>query len=177
VPSPELVAAVDELDPTTYSGVAYRHQAARWNPLSGAGARSQGGRWNPPQSFSTLYLATEPETAVAEFHRMAERAGRAPQDFLPRRLYRYEVNLVGLVDLRPEEARAVVALSDTDLAADTPSACQAIGEATQYLGRAGIVAPSATGQGTVIAVFFDRLGPNSSVQAIDYEIWTAAPRQ
>jgi hypothetical protein len=74
VPSPRLVAAVDGLDQATYDGPAYRHLAARWNPLSGAGARSAGGRWNPPESFATLYLAVDRETAVAEFTRRVRAA-------------------------------------------------------------------------------------------------------
>jgi RES domain-containing protein len=105
VPAPRLVTAVDELGPARYAGMAYRHQAVGWNPLSGAGARIQGGRWNPPYSFATIYLAAERETAVAEFHRMAARSGRRSEDFLPRRVYRFELRLHRLVDLRAEEAR------------------------------------------------------------------------
>lgn len=177
MPSPDLVAAVDGLDPAGYDGPAYRHLAARWNPLSGAGARSQGGRWNPRESFATLYLAVDRETAIAEFERMAHRAGRRPQDFLPRRLYRYELHVVGLVDLRPEEARTVVELKDEDLHRDDPGACQSVGEAAEYTGREGIIAPSATGSGTVLAIFFDRLEPASYVRWVDYETWEAPPVQ
>jgi RES domain-containing protein len=125
VPSPELVAAIDQLEPAAYSGHAFRHQAAQYNPLSGAGARSLGGRWNPPESFATLYLAVERETAVAEFNRMAARSNRTPQDFLPRRLYRYELSLAALVDLRHPDAREAVELRDADLLADDPTSCQA----------------------------------------------------
>src|SRR3954452_5639696 len=145
MPSPRLVAAVDELDPAAYDGSAYRHLAERWNPLSGAGARSAGGRWNPPGSFATLYMAVQRQTAIAEFVRMAARAGRVPEDFLPRRLYRYEVRLAALLDLRTAVARAAAELRDEDLFGDDPAACQAIGEAAQYLGREGVIAPSATG--------------------------------
>jgi len=175
VPSPKLVAAIDQLDPAAYAGEAFRHQAAQYNPLSGAGARSLGGRWNPPESFATLYLAIERETVVAEFNRMAERSRRAPQDFLPRRLYRYEVRLDGLVDLRVPDAMALVGLTAEDLRDDDPTACQAVGEAAQYLGREGVIAPSATGAGTILAVYFDRLEPESVLQPLDYENWEAPP--
>jgi RES domain-containing protein len=171
--APHLVAAIDALEPATYLGHAYRHQAADWNPLSGAGARSQGGRWNPPQSFATLYLAVERETATAEFRRMAARAGRRPEDFLPRRLYRYEVALTALLDLRDAGAREALGLEEDLLASDDPGACQAIGEAAQYIGREGIIAPSATSRGTVLAVYFDRLQADSYVRDIDYEVWEA----
>lgn len=168
-----LVGKLDALGLTPFRGNVYRHQAAQWNPLSGAGARTIGGRWNPPQSFATLYLALERETAVAEFFRMAEKAGRAASDFLPRRLYRYDVRLSGLVDLRPRAHRETVGLSDHDLAGDDLGACQAVGEAAQYLGREGILAPSATGSGDVLAVFSDRLQADSYVRDLDFETWAA----
>jgi RES domain-containing protein len=177
VPSPRLVAAVEQLGRASYEGPAYRHLASRWNPLSGAGARSIGGRWNPPASFATLYLAVERETAVAEFIRMAARTGRAPEDFLPRRIYRYDARLAGLLDLHAASARAAVDLTDDALRGDDPSKCQAVGEAAEYLGREGIIAPSATGSGTVLAVFFDRLDPDSAIEVVDFETWESAPEQ
>jgi RES domain-containing protein len=176
VASPKLVAAVDGLGPASYRGIAYRHVAPRWNPLSGAGAQSYGGRWNPPDSFATIYLATTAQTAIAEFERMAARSRRDPADFLPRRLYRCRVNLAAVLDLRGDDARAAVSLSDGDLRADDLAPCRAVGEAAHYLGREAIIAPSATGRGTVLAVFFDRLGPDSSLRVLDYETWSARPR-
>jgi RES domain-containing protein len=175
VPSPRLVAAVDGLAPAAFAGRAYRHLAAKWNPLSGAGARSAGGRWNPPESFSTLYLAAERDTAIAEFERMAARAGRAPDDFLPRRLYRYDVRLAGLLDLRTPDARAAVDLREDELLGDDSGPCQVLGEAAQYLGREGVIAPSATGSGTVLAVFFERLEPDSLLHVVDFRTWEAPP--
>ncbi len=35
---------------------------------------------------------------VREFHRLATRQGRDPEDFLPRRLYRYDIVLAALLD-------------------------------------------------------------------------------
>ncbi len=106
---------------------------------------------------------------------MARRVGRRPEDFLPRRLYRYELHVVELVDLRPEAARAAVELKDEDVQGDELRACQAIGEAAEYTGREGIIAPSATGSGTVLAIFFDRLEPASIVRTLDYEAWESPP--
>jgi RES domain-containing protein len=170
-----LVSALDQLEPAAFGGEAYRHQAAAWHPLSGAGARTQGGRWNPPQSFATLYLALDRETVIAEFLRMAKRSGRAPQDFLPRSLYRYQVELRALVDLRGADAREALELTDSALVSEDLSRCQAVGEAAQYLGREGILAPSAARAGTVLAVFIDRLQPGSVIRDIDYETWEPPP--
>jgi RES domain-containing protein len=174
MPSPHLVDAVDRLDPVPYRGEAYRHIAAKWRPLSGGGARSQGGRWNPPESFSTLYLATDKETAVAEFRRMARRNRRAPEDFVPRRLYHIRLELREILDLTDEGALPS-GLAELDFGSDDLTETQAIGEAAQYLGREAIKAPSAAGDGTVLAVFVDRLQLDSVIDVVDFETWSDPP--
>jgi RES domain-containing protein len=176
MPSPHLVDALDHLDPVPYRGEAYRHIAARWHPLSGAGARIQGGRWNPPGSFATLYLALDRQTAIEEFRRMAGRAGRSAEDFVPRRFYRYRLDLQAVVDLTADPASLPDALSGFDLSATDLGATQGVGDAAQHLGREAVRAPSATGAGDVLAVFLDRLQPDSIVEPIDFEIWEAAPK-
>jgi len=173
--SSRLVDALDRIDPLPYRGEAYRHLAPRWHPLSGAGARIQGGRWNPPESFATLYLALERETAAAEFRRMAARVDRSPQDFLPRRLYRYRLDLRSVVDLTGEQAQLPEPLAGLDFAAADPKATQEAGEAAALLGREAIWAPSATGTGAVLAIFIDRLLPDSVVEPLDFETWEAPP--
>jgi RES domain-containing protein len=172
----KLLAQIDAVEPATFAGQAFRHIAEDRHPLSGTGARTHGGRWNPPESFSTLYLALERETTVREFYRLAKRQGRAPQDFLPRRMYTYDVSLAAVLDLRHASIRASLQLSEHDLTADDATKCQQIGESAHYLGLEGILAPSATGEGTVLAVFFDSLHADSQVRDLDYEPWTAAPQ-
>ena len=174
MPSSHLVDAVDRLEPIAYEGNLFRHVAVGRHPLSGAGARSQGGRWNPPQSFATLYLADRKETVEAEFRRMTRRQGLDPSQFLPRRIYRIEVKLQAVVDLT-RVTSSPDALSDLKFSSDDLTATQAVGEAAQYLGREAILAPSAAGEGNVLAVFIDRLLPESWVDDVDFEVWTKTP--
>lgn len=174
MPSSHLVDAVDRIEPIQYAGSLFRHVAAGRHPLSGAGARSLGGRWNPRQSFAALYLAAEKATVEAEFRRMANRQGRNPRQFLPRRIYRIEVELQSVVDLTQPELLPET-LRDVDLSSDDLAVTQAIGEAAQYLGREAILAPSAAGEGEVLAVFIDRLLPDSRVDDVDFETWNRPP--
>jgi hypothetical protein len=66
-------------------------------------------------------------------------------------------------------------LSDAELRSAAANRCRAIGEAANQLGFEGILAPSATGVGTVLAVFFDRLRAGSTVRDIDHRVWSAPP--
>jgi RES domain-containing protein len=173
MPSPHLVDALDQIEPSPYRGEAFRHVSADRHPLSGAGARSLGGRWNPPNSFATLYLADSAATAEREFLRFVARSNLRPGDFLPRRLYRLEVRLCTVVDLTQPELPE--ALAEVDLESDALGPTQAIGEAAQYLGYEGILAPSAAGTGTVLAVFNDQLRQGSSVDLLDWRLWEGPP--
>lgn len=173
----QLSARIQEIEPTPFAGEAFRHIAHDHHPLSGVGAQIHGGRWNPPDSFPILYLALERETTVREFYRLAERQGRDPKDFLPRRMYRYDITLAALLDLRDPATRASLELGDHELRANDATKCQQIGDSAHHLGLEGILAPSATGEGVVLAVFFDRLRADSQIRDIDHEPWTVPPSE
>jgi RES domain-containing protein len=143
--------------------------------MSGEGARLVGGRWNPRGSFAVLYLGLSPATVVAEFHRLARKQQLSTADFLPRTLYRYEGELHKLFDLRAAGALDAVALTAEDLTSDDLAACQAVGEAAFVAGREGILAPSATGRGEVLAVFVARLDAESSLRDAESELWEHVP--
>lgn len=177
MPDPELVERVDALGVVGFEEVAYRHMGAGYPPLSGEGARIAGGRWNPPDSFPVLYMGLDLPTIVAEFYRSAERHGRPPENLLPRRLYRYEVRLSAVLDLREESALRAVELDDADLRGDDPRACQAVGEAAHYLGLEGILAPSAVGSGDILAAFYSKLRGGSVIRDVASELWTSLPRR
>lgn len=143
--------------------------------MSGEGARIAGGRWNPKRSFAVLYLGLEIRTVVAEFHRLASRQGVAVASFLPRVLYRYEVELNNLLDLRDSEVREAVGITLNEMASDDLTACQALGEAAFSAGREGLLAPSATGSGEVLAVFLGRLSSESRLRDVSSDLWEEVP--
>jgi RES domain-containing protein len=175
VPDLRIIELLDELPRSSFRDEAFRHQGPGYHPLSGEGARIQGGRWNPSNSFPVLYLAVDASTAAAEFFRRANREGRPPEDLLPRRLYRYRVELSAVLDLRGPDELTQVGLSFLDLSSDDLSKCQAVGEAAHYVGFESIRAPSATSVGGNLAIFFDRLLPDSMVEPLDFETWESLP--
>jgi RES domain-containing protein len=112
--------------------------------------------------ISTIYLASPRETCLAELGRMAEGQGRGPASFLPRALHTIVVNDLIVLDLTADDALAAVGLTNDDLAG-LWDRCQAVGAAAHFLRLAGIVAPSATGSGIVIAAFESHIGPGQLV--------------
>lgn len=171
----ELVAAIDGLPHTAWSGRAFRHVGPQYQPLSGEGARINGARWNPPNSFATLYLGLSRTTVVAEFNRLATKFGLPTSAFLPRVLYGYDVVITDALDLRVAGARAALGLDDSALSADPPSLCQQIGEASVTSGREAILAPSATGLGEALALYIGQLGPGTRLSYEELERWDTPP--
>ncbi|MDQ6949816.1 MAG: RES domain-containing protein [Actinomycetota bacterium] len=155
--SAALAQAVDDLGPNIWSGTGYRHTSPRRNALVGAGAAISGGRWNPA-GISTVYLAVPRTTCLAEFRRMAESQGHGLASFLPRMLHTVAVAGLAVVDLASVQALASVNLERADLAGPW-APCQAVGAAAQFLGLGGVLAPSSTGTGVVIAVFETHVHP------------------
>lgn len=172
MPLSRIAAAIDGLPRTALSRLAYRHQAVEWRySQPGAGARTVGGRWNPPNSFATLYLGFSAEVAAAELERLAERAGRDVADFMPRHLLEYEIELEAVLDLTDAAALDALELTRADLTSADADSCQRVGEAAHHLGWEGILAPSATGTGNIVAIFIERLSPQSRVDVRSRKRW------
>ena len=69
-------------------------------------------------SFATLYLALSVDVAAAELRRLAARAGREVDDFMPRHLLEFDVKLNAILDLTDAEAAMAVGLDEAQLRAD-----------------------------------------------------------
>ena len=168
-----VVQRVNDLGTIAWSGQTFRHTSLGRDPLSGAGARRFGGRWNPPDLCSTLYLAQPQATCLDEFARMARAASQEPAEMLskPRELHTIDVSDLAVLDLRTEAALEYVGLQFDDIVDEDWTACQTVGHAAYFLDMGGIVTPSATGSGLVIAAFEGRARPRqltlSQTQALD----------
>jgi hypothetical protein len=81
------------------------------------------------------------------------------------------VKLLNLLDVSDANAQAALDLDLGALRSDDPSRCRNVGEAAFVAGRTAILAPSATGHGSILAVFSERLNNGSTVQPGEYELW------
>lgn len=173
--APNIYELVDSLGGASFGGEVFRHISPHRSCTSGEGARQAGGRWNPPDSFPVLYTGLAGLAVIEEFYRLAERSSLPPESFLPRTLCILHVNLQAVLDLRSDESSSKVGLSTAAIRRDSVEACQRIGEAGHKLGLEGILAPSATGTGDVLAIFELNLKNDSFVQEVGTRVWPTPP--
>ncbi len=162
-------ARVAGVERVTFSGVAYRHLGPQHDPRSGEGARIQGGRFNPLESFPVPYLCLTRPCVVQEFKRLALRQTLQPEDLLPRRLFRYDIELVRILDLTNEETLARLELDPRDLVMQDRSLTQELGVIAHGLSLQGIRSYSATGVDEVLAVFSDHLATGKLEPSLEQE--------
>lgn len=158
-----IVDRVDQLGFTAWSGVAFRNTTVGRDPLSGAGARANGGRWNPRDEFPVIYLAIPEASCIGELDRASEAAGISPKDRIAvgLELHTIELRDIQVLDLRSTDALAHVGLTSDDISDPDWTACQTVGHAAWFLHAGGILAPSATGIGNVLAAFELRVQPGT----------------
>jgi RES domain-containing protein len=155
-------------------GTGWRHLSPGYDPLSGEAARLHGGRFNPPGSFPVLYLCEIRACAVAELRRLGERQAIGMAGLLPRVLWRYEVDLEGVLDLADPDRRDELGLGFDVLVGPEWTSCQRIGAAAYEAGVCALRTPSATGVGIVLALFLPHVGPDR-VKAHLAEEWSSPP--
>lgn len=150
--------SVTRVGARSHEVVGYRHLAPGYSPKSGEGARRLGGRFNPPQSYPVLYLCTTRVCAAAELARLAHRQGLSVEHFLPREVWRVQVNLNKVLDLTDKSVLGTLAIVAEDLIRDDYQLTNEIGEAAYELGFQAVIARSATGVDSVAAIFTENLG-------------------
>ena len=168
-----LVERLARVQAVSFRGRAYRQQSPGYDPRSGAGSRQAGGRFNPPQSFPVLYLGTSIRTLAAELVRAADRIGLGVDDVLPRELFRYDVELDAVLDLRDPDVLALLEVTLDEVLADDRTTSVAIGEEALALGWQAVWCPSASGEGDVLAILLPNLA-GGQLDATPLHVWRAA---
>lgn len=125
-----------------------------------------GGRFNPAGEFGALYVSLDPETPFRELRRQAERAGLQVLDLLPRTLFAAEARLQKVLDLACNEPPVAYRIADEKLRSEDWRACHEVARRARKAGYEAIRFPSATGMGENMAIFLDRLAPDSYIRIL-----------
>ena len=99
-----------DVDRVSVDGVWHRHLPHRgkvwwWSEPA------PDGRWQRGSEVAGFYLADSHDTAWAEWHRQIEELALRPEDQLPRDLWRFEVDVDAIADLRSEKQLERVGLA------------------------------------------------------------------
>lgn len=157
-----FLEAIEALPHSDWQGHVWRHM---FNDYAPERINESGARWNP-RGTGAIYTALDRDTAIAE--------GQHAIDVQPRRFYRrrvlyqLDVDVRALVDLTAIEHLQSVGLTMDDVASDDHSACQRVGGAIAWLGRGGLLVPSARYPGTN-AVILIGPGGDAEIERISHE--------
>ena len=135
-----------DVDRVRVDGVWYRHLPHRgrvwwWSEPA------PDGRWQRGSEVAGFYLADSRDTAWAEWDRQIEELALRAEDQLPRDLWRFEVAIDAIADLRSEGQLARVGLDPPTPRRRELPAFQAVGERLHSEGWKGLRAPSAARPG------------------------------
>ncbi len=111
-----------------------------------------------------LYTGLDVATVDREFARSLRRAGLPRERARARRLASIKVRLSRVLDLSDAGVLEALGVSPSDLIDDDVTMSQRLGAAAHHLGYEAILAPSATGDGSVLALFLDTRAPESVVE-------------
>jgi len=111
---------------------------------------TRGARWNPP-GVAAIYLSMTREGALAEaeYHLSLQ----VPRPRIRRTLYEVRATLGSLLDLTDRSTLAEMGVGSAELDDPSMTACQAVGGGAAWLGRDGVLVPSARSEAANLVIF------------------------
>lgn len=163
-----------DVDPVAISGEWIRHAPHR-SDLLGRSTEPTDGRWQRGDAVRGLYLADEPDTAVAEWYRYLAERGLPPSAAIPHDHHIWRVDLT-LADLSTTERLAAVDLPRPRPRRRDWPPYRNIGQALWNDGWRGVLAPrAARPNAQAICVFCDNWPPGGCTPVRAIEITDAPP--
>jgi RES domain-containing protein len=159
-----LLEALESFGSAPWSGHVWRHMFNAHKPNR---VNVLGARWNPP-GVGAIYTAIERETALAE--------GQYAVDIQPRPiraerfLYELDIRVDDVVDLTQPGRLVQVGIGLKELQSDAVSACQAVGGAASWLGRGGLIVPSARRAGDNLVILVNSAHDFEMVELGKHEV-------
>lgn len=144
---------------------AYRVIVSQLAPLSLEGSLKFGGRYNTPYQFGAIYCAQKEETCWAEIEKkFGGPVKRTQFSVVPMR-----VHLKKVLDLTDSDILSKLKITLRDLTDPNDyTLTRQIALSAREAGFEGIIAPSSAGPGTILAIFSDRLSPQSRLSIVKH---------
>ncbi len=171
-----LLDLIDAHEGVSFEGDVWRIVRQERDVLQGYPA---GARWDPG-TFDVLYTSLAREGAMAEIHYHLSRQPVFPSKFRPV-LHRLAVRTRRTLRIADIEALEALGVSSAAYPTLSYERCQEIGDAAEFLGFDGILAPSARWPCQNLILFSDRLEPGDLQQVesepVDWQVWRDSQRK
>lgn len=143
----QLADQLEALAQRPFEGLVWRHMFGAIPPHT---SNTRGARWNPPQ-IAAVYTSLDRPTVLAEAeHTMSVQPVRPTAQ---RKLYQLQIRLSTVVDLTDGSILRSLGLSESAMSEITFTATQQIGGTVAWLGRDGMLVPSARHRGANLVIF------------------------
>lgn len=158
---PELLDALEALDPEPFEGSVWRVKRDTLDPLGGY---PSGGRWDPGR-FEVIYASLDPNGAQAEVLYHLERAPVFPSRA---RYFLHELAVETRRTLRLADFRQLESLGVDRSKYDRPDyeTTQAIGAAAHFLEFDGLIVPSARWNCNNLILFMEQREPDLELRVV-----------
>ncbi len=178
-----LLDAIDALPSGTFSGTAWRVTREGRDPIQCSGV---GGRWDD-RTFDVLYTSTKADGAIAEMYFHVSRGQPVMPSQVRYRLHELNIRLASCLKLVPLDALQALGFRTTSFGQlsyfereqEYPRT-QEIAEVAYFLGRDGLIVPSARSERDNLIVFCEPAGPAAFEAVRDHgpivwEDWRKTP--
>jgi RES domain-containing protein len=168
---PDLLDALEALEPARLDTFAWRVTWASRNPLTGG---SGGGRWHPPNDFEALYTSLDPDVAIAEIYHHLSKAPVFSTSHV--RINKLRVVAGRVLVFDTVESLVPLGMDPERFHRGDYTRTREIGSAARFLDLEGLVVPSARRAGSNLVLFPDRLdGPEAlsvvETQDLNWPAW------
>jgi RES domain-containing protein len=146
---------LEQITPRPFAGDVFRVMVNGYPPEK---ENTVGARWNP-RGVAAIYTSSDADQALAEVRHSFSRQPRPVRPDLLLVVYKIHVEIDEVVDLEAAaKALVKIGLTTDKLLADTWTDSQALGNAVVWLGRGGLLVPSARGANKNLVIYPNTAG-------------------
>ena len=152
VHDPDLLDAIEALEPVALDTFAWRVSWATRDPLAGGAG---GGRWHPPNDFEALYTSLDRDVAMAEIYHHLSKAPVFSTSHVKINTLKVVAGRVLVFD--DVESLVPLGVDPERFRRGDYARTREIGSAARFLDLEGLVVPSARRPGSNLVLFPDRM--------------------
>lgn len=162
VHDPDLLDALEEMEPRSFDGVVWRVTWATRDPLAGG---TGGGRWHPANDFEALYTSTEEHGAMAEVYSHLSRAPVFSSSHV--KINSLQVRTERTLFFDDLESLGAVGVDAEAFRKGSHTRTREIGAAARFLDIDGLFVPSARWPCANLVLFLDRLSDLETLKVLE----------